>query len=447
MDDLRLIAEKIIGQAKAGEQIEAFVSWDEETSIRVYNGEIENLSKSQSSGVGIRVVSNNRQGFAWAGTLDQSAIEFALAEARDNASFASPDEYLGLGQPDDVEAKNLDLWRDELENHSTEEKVSLALDLESAVRGADKRISSIESANYGDVRSIASVLTNTGLSATYRQTFSFVSAHAIATENNETQTGGGYSVGRTLSELDLAKAANDAASRATRMLGATKPPSARLTVVFDPQVATTLLAILGGTLSGEAVLKGRSLFAGRDGEQVASSVVSLIDDPTNPSAFGASMYDAEGYASRPTQLIEGGVLQNFLYDTYSSRRAGVASTASAVRGGFSSTPSVGARALFLAPGSQSQPELIASIENGVLVQSISGVHSGVNPISGDFSVGAEGLLISAGVLGAPIKEFTIASSIQKMLKDIVAIGNDVEWIPSIAAGVSIVVEGISVSGI
>lgn len=447
MDDLRVIAEKIVGQANAGEQIEAFVSWDEETSIRVYNGAIENLSKSQSSGVGIRVVSNTRQGFAWAGTLDESAIEFALAEARDNASFATPDEYLGLGQPDNVEPKNLDLWKNDLENHSTDEKVSLALDLESAVRSADRRISSVESANYGDVRSIASVLTNTGLSATYRQTFSFVSAHAIATENDETQTGGGYSVGRTLSELDLAKAADDAVSRATRMLGAIKPPSARLTVIFDPQVTTTLLAILGGTLSGEAVLKGRSLFAGRDGEQVASSVVSLIDDPTNPSAFGASTFDAEGYASRPTQLIEAGVLRNFLYDTYSSRRASVASTASAVRGGFSSTPSAGARALFLAPGTQSQPELISSIDNGVLVQSISGVHSGVNPISGDFSVGAEGLLIQSGSLGAPIKEFTIASSIQKMLKEIVAVGNDVEWIPSVAAGVSIVVEGISVSGI
>lgn len=447
MDDLQLIGEKIVGHAKAGEQIEAFVAWDEETSIRVYNGKIENLSKSHSSGVGVRIVSNQRQGFAWAGTLEPSAIEFAISEARDNASFATPDPHLGLGEPDSVNAKELDLWRDDLENYSTEEKVSLALDLESAVKRTDKRISSVESANYGDVRSIASVVTNTGLSASYRQTFSFISAYAIANENDETQTGGGYSVGRTISELDLDKAASDAGSRATRMLGATKPASARLTVVFDPQVTTTLLAILGSTLSGEAVLKGRSLFAGRDGEQVASSVVSLIDDATNPSAFGASMYDAEGFASRPTQLIENGLLKNFLYDTYSSRRAGVASTASAVRGGFSSTPSVGARALMLTPGSQSQPELISSIDNGVLIQSISGVHSGVNPISGDFSVGAEGLMIKSGLLGAPIKEFTIASSLQKMLKDIVSIGNDVEWIPSVAAGVSIVVDGISLSGI
>lgn len=446
MDDLEIIAEKIVSQSKPGEEIEAFVAWDEETSIRVYNGKIENLSKSQSSGVGIRVVSDNRQGFAWAGTLDQSAVDFALEEARDNASFATPDEFLGLGRPDGVAPKQLDLWREELATHSTDEKVSLALELESAVKGSDKRIKSVESANYGDVSSIATVLTNTGMSASYRQTFSFIAAHAIAEENGEAQTGGGYSVGRTLNELDMNKAASDATLRATRLLGATKPSSARMTVLFDPHVTTSLLGIISGTLSGEAVIKGRSLFAGRLGEQVASPIVSLIDDPTNPSAFGASVYDAEGFSSRSNGLILDGVLKGFLYDTYSAKRAGVATTASAVRGGFSSTPGVGARALYLAPGDHNQDELISSIENGVLVQSVSGIHSGVNPISGDFSVGAEGLLIKSGRLAGPVKEFTIASSLQRMLQEVAAVGNDVEWIPSVAAGVSLVVEGISVSG-
>ncbi len=446
MDDLEIIAEKIVSQARPGEEIEAFVAWDEETSIRVYNASIENLSKSQSNGVGIRIVNNHRQGFAWAGTLDPAAIDFALSEARDNASFATEDEFLGLGTPDDSSPKELELWRDELASHSTEEKVSLALDLESRLKNSDKRIKSVESANYGDVSSMASVMTNTGMRASYRQTFSFIAANAIAVENEETQTGGGYSVGRTLSELDLDKAANDASTRATRLLGATKPPSAKMTVLFDPHVTTTLLAIISGTLSGEAVLKGRSLFAGRVQEQVASPLISLVDDPTNSSAFGAAVYDAEGYPSRSTILISEGTLQGFLYDTYSARRAGVSTTASAVRGGYGSTPGVGARALFLAPGTHNQPELIASIDNGVLVQSISGVHSGVNPISGDFSVGAEGLLIKSGTLGKPVKEFTIATSLQRMLQDVVAVGNDIEWIPSVAAGLSLVVEGLSISG-
>lgn len=446
MDELEIIAEKIVDQARPNEQVEAYVAWGEETSIRIYEGSIENLSKSQSSGVGIRIISDSRQGFAWAGTLEPSAVEFALSQARDNATYATPDEYLGLGEPDSVPAKSLDLWRDELASHSTEEKVALALELERSVKGADPRIKSVEASNYGDVSAKAVVLTNTGLNASYRQTFSFVSAHAIASEGDETQTGGGYSVGRTLAELDLAKASHDASSRATRLLGATKPASARMTVIFDPQVTSTILSIIAGTLSGETVLKGRSLFAGRVGEQVASSLFSLTDDPTNSSAFGASEYDAEGYASRPTSLISEGVLGGFLYDTYSSRRAGVASTASAVRGGFASTPGVGARSLILKPGNQDQDELISSIETGVLVQSISGVHSGVNPVSGDFSVGAEGILIQSGSLTHPVKEFTIASSLQRMLKDVRAVGNDTEWLPSVAAGVSIVIDNISVSG-
>jgi PmbA protein len=145
-------------------------------------------------------------------------------------------------------------------------------------------------------------------------------------------------------------------------------------------------------------------------------------------------------------LITGGVLQGFLHNAYTARRLGTVSTGSAVRGGFKSTPSAGARALALAPGDRSQDELVAGIDNGILVQSVSGLHSGVNPVSGDFSTGAEGLRITNGQVGAPLREFTIASTLQRMLQDVTAIGNDVEWLPMRAAGVTIVVGDVTVSG-
>ena len=192
--------------------------------------------------------------------------------------------------------------------------------------------------------------------------------------------------------------------------------------------------------------KRRSLFGELLGESVAAPSFTLVEDPTNAFAFGATKFDAEGLACRPDALIEGGKLISFLYDTYSARLAGAASTASAVRAGFKSTPSVGARALSLVPGSLDQSEVIRSVADGVFVQDVTGIHSGVNPVSGDFSVGAAGLMISQGELAQPVHEMTIASTIQEMLKNIVAIGGDLEWIPSIAAGMTISIGDVALSG-
>jgi PmbA protein len=207
-----------------------------------------------------------------------------------------------------------------------------------------------------------------------------------------------------------------------------------------------LLRVLSGTLSGEAVLKGRSLFANRVGEQVAVAGLTLVDDPTNPEAYGAAAYDSEGLACRRNALVKDGQLQGFLYNTYAGRRAGVPSTASAVRGGFKSPPGVGCRALSLEPGTMSQEEILAEVGEGLLVQEVSGVHSGVNPISGDLSVGAEGLMIRDGALAEPVREITIASTIQRMLLDVVAVGNDLECLPGAAAGVTIAIAEMSMGG-
>ncbi|NNE73511.1 MAG: TldD/PmbA family protein, partial [Acidimicrobiales bacterium] len=216
-------------------------------------------------------------------------------------------------------------------------------------------------------------------------------------------------------------------------------------VVLDPFVTAQFLGIIGATMSGEMVLKGRSLFADRLGEAVASPLITLVDDPTNPQAFTATESDGEGLATRRNVLIEDGVLSKFVHNTYTARRMGTASTGSAVRG-YSSTPGVGCMALALHPGTQSQAELVAGIDDGLLVQGVAGLHSGVNPVSGDFSTGAEGLRIRNGVTAEPVREVTIASTLQRMLQDVQAVGADLEWLPMSAAGVSLVVADLTMSG-
>lgn len=444
-DELLAIADRVLGWAADDEQIEVVVGRSTSTEVRVYEGDIESLSSAGTAGVGVRVVAGNRQGFAYAGTLDEDVLGEVLAEARDNASFATDDEFLGLAEPDGVPVPDLDLFREGLAAVSTDAKVAMAMELERAVRAADARITGVEAAEYADAVSEGVVASTTGIRSAGRETACYVGAYPLATQGDETKTGFGFSVGREPSDLDVASAAADAASRATRLLGAVKPAGGRMTVVLDPYVTAQLLGILAGTMNGEAVNKGRSLFAGRLGEKVAADIVTLVDDPTNPLAYRATEADGEGLATRRNVLVADGTLEMFLHNAYSARRAGTVSTGSAVRG-FKSTPGVGARAVSIAPGTDDQPALLAGVGEGILVSSVSGLHSGVNPVSGDFSTGAEGLRISGGALGEPLREFTIASTLQRMLLDVVAIGNDVEWLPMGAAGVSLVIRDVSVSG-
>ena len=158
------------------------------------------------------------------------------------------------------------------------------------------------------------------------------------------------------------------------------------------------------------------------------------------------MSTVKGLAARRNVLIENGVLKQFVHNSYSARRAETVSTGNATRGGFAGTPGVGCLALSLEPGTRSQAEIVAGIDDGLLVQQMQGLHSGVNPISGDFSTGAAGLLITNGEVGAPVREFTIASTLQRMLLDIVEVGGDIDWLPMRAAGMSLVISDITMSG-
>ena len=444
--DLLDIADRVVGWANDGEQVEVVVVRSRDTEIRVYEGEIEQLSSAETQGVGIRVIDDHKLGFAYAGTLDDDVLRETLGEARDNATFGTVDEALGLPAPDGVAVPDLDLFDARLADFPTDRKVELAVELERASRAADARISGVESCDYVDSLAEAAVVSTTGVRTASRETACYVMASLLATEGDETQTGFWFSLGREPGQLDVDAAARGAVERATRLLGATKPESERVTVVLDPWVTAQLLGIVGATLTGEMVLKGRSFFADRVGEAVAAGAVTIIDDPTDPAAFSATQTDGEGLATRRNVLVDAGVLQGFLHNAYTARRMGTASTGSAVRGGFKSAPSVGARAISLAPGAGTQADLVAGVDHGILVQSVSGLHSGVNPVSGDFSTGAEGLRIDRGAIGAPVREFTIASTLQRMLQDVVAVGADVQWLPMSAAGVSVVIGDVTVSG-
>ena len=443
--DLLDLARRVADQALAGEQVEAYVARGVSTQVKAYGGEVESLTSAESFGVGIRVVRDQRQGFAHAGTFEEAVVSDTLAEARDNASFGERDEWFGLAEPDGVEPVDQDLWREGLATFGPEGKVDLAIALERAVLGRDPRVTGVRSAVYADSAGEAAVASSTGVAVHGRATSCWLSVSALADDGTETKIGGGIDVGREPGELDIDVAAEEAVTKAVRLFGAKAVPSQRLSIVLEPRVAAAIVGLAGGTLSGDRVLKGRSPFGGRLGEVIASPLLTLVDDPTNPDSLAADSHDGEGLACRPNQLIVDGELRQFLHNAYTARRAGVTCTGSAVRS-YRSTPGVGCQALSVRPGAGTHDEIVAGVELGLLVDSMSGFHSGVNAVSGDFSVGAEGIMIRDGQLAEPVREVTIASTLQRLLLGIEAVGADLEWLPSGTGSVTLVIGDVSLSG-
>lgn len=441
MTELLDVARRLASRAAAGEQIEVYVTRGESVAVRVHGGDVESLTSAVSAGIGVRVVADHRQGFAWGASLDDDVVRETLQDARDNASFGEPAPWNGLAEPDGVPAPEVDLDRPGLAALSTDEKVALAIELERAVRAADPRIKGVRNAVWGDGRSERAIAASTGLEAWGRSGSCSLSVLAMATDGNETRTAGGGATEREPADLDLSSIAEEAVRKSTRLLGARPMSTGRVAVVFEPEVTASFLGIIGSLLSGMAVLKERSLFAGRLGEEVAAPVFTLVDDPTDPEALGGLAHDGEGLASRRNVLIDAGRLQTFVYDAATARRAGgdVRSTGSAVRS-YRSTPSPSTRALSVVPGPPAtQEELVRGVGDGLLAQSLRGLNSGVNRISGDFSVGADGVRIRDGALAEPVSGVTIASTLPRMLLGIVAVGGDVQrrggsLVPSLAVG-------------
>jgi len=439
------LAQQLLADALPGEQLEVVLGRSTSTTVRVYDGQVESLTSAGTRGAGIRVVRAGRQGFAHCGSLELDVLAETLAEARDNVDFGEPDEWNGLAEPDGVTPIHQDGWSDAVVAFPAEKKVQLALDLEARVRAIDPRVSSARTTIFGDGWGETVLASTAGILAADRGGSCSVSTQPLARAGEETQIGWGVDATRDPEELDLEKVAAEAVERAVRLLGAVKPKSARTTILLEPRLALSLLGIVAGMLSAESVIKGRTPFADRLGEQVASPLITLVDDPTRSESLAAETFDGEGLACRSNPLLSEGVLQGFLHNSYTARRTGTHSTGSAVRG-TRTLPGAGPQLLVMSPGTRSFSDLVASIDEGLLVTNFAGMHSGVNPVSGDFSVGADGIMIRNGVLCEPVREMTVASTLQRLLHDVREVGGDFEWLTGGSGGCSLVIDDVAISG-
>jgi PmbA protein len=409
---------------------EAYASEASEREVRAHGGEIESLTAATQRGIGLRAWVGGRVGYAYGTDLGEDGIAALAARAVEAAKATDEDEFAGPPAPSAVPPPALELGDPSIESWSMAEVAELALAVEREALAADPRVAGVEQAVYAGSADRVAIASSTGIAGEYESSSCYAYAMVLAKdEDGGAETGLGFDLARGPRALDPLAAGREGAERATAMIGAGKPESRSCPVVLDPTVAASFVGLVGGVLGADAVQRGRSPFAERIGTEVGGEALTLHDDGLDPAGPAAAPFDGEGLSSARTALIEAGVLRTYLFDTYAARRGGVSSTASAGRAGYRSLPRVSTSNLVVATGSLGFEELLGAAGEGVLVTDVAGLHSGVNPVTGVFSVGASGRAIRGGELAEPVREFTIASDLVAMLGAVRAAGAQARWVP------------------
>jgi PmbA protein len=437
----------IINQAVKQGATEAEATGVESTEfhVEVRLGEVEKLQEAASRGVGLRVLYQGRQASSSTSDLSPQAIEELISSAMEMAKLTSVDDAAALPYKDELapEIADLDLYDPGIGLLTTERKIEMARSAEEAARGADPRITNSEGAACSTAISKSILVTSGGFTGEYQGTTCALTVAPIAKDGGQMQVAVWGDRQRALRSLDSPEALGcEAARRVLRKLNARKVMTQEAPIVFESSVVEELLNDLFLAVDGYSIFRRASFLVGRLGATVAAPELTIIDDGRMPGAVGSRPFDGEGLATRRTVVVENGVLQNYLLNTYTARKLGLRSTASATRA-LIGAPVVGFSNFFIAPGVYKPDEIIASVKNGFYVTEMIGF--GFNTVTGDFSRGASGWWIEDGKLAFPVEEVTVAGNFRDMLPGIEMIGNDLRFRGRTAAP-TIKIDRMMVSG-
>ena len=420
------IAERLLSRARAqgADAAEAYLSRGTEFTVKVFNGEIESLVSAASRGVGLRTFSEHRVGFAYTSDTDAAALDALADEALRNGRYNHADEANVLPEPEVIEELS-GLYAPDLASIDPQRKIEFALEMERVATSLDPRVRRVSDVVYSDGAGHVELANTRGLDVGFERTVAYGVIDAIAEQDSERQSGFAFTYGRDLDGLDLAGVAREAVDNAVGLLGGRRVRTARVPVVLHPDAGTMILGVMGSSFSGEAVLKRRSLLAGKLGQPVAAPAVTIVDDARLPGGLASRPFDGEGVPARRIELVKDGVLLGYLQNTYTAKRSGGHSTGSAVSS-YKSVPEVGVTNLVLQPGTHKRDDIIGRVDDGLHVEQLHGLNT-VNPVSGEFSFGVSGHWIRDGRLAEPVREMTVAGNLIGVLKLIVGVADDLRF--------------------
>jgi PmbA protein len=431
LDDLIALGERVVEKARSlgADVAEAVVSEGSHLSTKVRLGEPELVEEAGSRALGLRVMLGKQVAVSYTSDLTKAGIARFVEDALELARLSQPDEFAGppaaelLSRAD--QHADLDLYDPTLQAVGAGDALKHALAAEAAARAADARITNSEGATFTRASGGKALVTSGGFRGATDGTYASLSVHPVADDADGKKRSGYYWTARRHLAGLLAddEVGREAARRTVAKLGARKVETQECAVVFDPDVGRSILSLLAGCINGGAIWRRSSYLVDRIGDRIASDLVTVVDDPFIPAGPGSRPFDGEGLLSRRNVVVEKGVLASYLLDTYSARKLGTASTASASRGGSGGVgPST--TNFILQPGEMSADELVRSTKRGLYVTEMMGF--GFNAVTGDFSRGAGGFWIENGEKTFPVSEVTISLNLDELLKRIDAVASDLD---------------------
>jgi PmbA protein len=412
-------------------------------TVDIKGQEVDSLTSSLSYGYGLRVIRNNRLGFAYATDIKEK--NSVIRQAVESAGFSDEDSCLGLPGPS-VPAK-IGVYDPAVSDIKEDDAINLTMLLEKSAFDADSRIKKVRKASGSFTTTETVIVNSKSVNTSYLSTSCTAQIMAIAEDGQESQTGWDFSGSRFLSDVSFEKTGRTAAERSLQLLGARTIAGSRTNVILDNSVAIDFLGIFASSLSSEALQKGKSLLQDKLGKAVISPRINIIDSGLRYGKLGSRPVDDEGVPTSEKFLVHEGVLQTYLYNTYTARKGNTHSTGNAARGSFSSLPSVGITNLFIEPSTGEEclckRDLFKFLGSGLYIVDAMGVHT-ANPVSGDFSLGVTGLWIEGGEVSFPVKEAIISGNILELFNKVAAIGDDLIFYGNMGAP-SIIISDVDIS--
>lgn len=428
MDYLQIAQETVQRAQDMGAEAEAYIAVGQESQVLVDRGQVEKLSQAGSKGMGVRVIVDGKMGYAYTSDFSPESLAAIVDAAVALADASDADEHRILPEPQSISDEDLAIYDPAIAEMSVADKVAFAKAVEAAALAADERVVMTNRTTFLDNVGRVYLANSKGFAGSYEKTFAGSYLMAMAQAGDERASAFHVGVSSRLAELDPEAIGAEAGRKAARLLGGKPVPTQKASVVYSPFAAAGLVGALARALTAEAMQRNRSFLQGKMGETVAADVLTLLDNGRLPGGLATQPFDDEGVPTGATRVIDEGVLQAVLYDTYTAHRDGHKSTGNASRSSHRSAPELAPSNFYIQPGPQAPEAVIAGVEKGLYVVSVMNTAS-INPVSGDYSVSAQGFWIEDGELTHPVNEVTIALPLDELLHNVKAVGNDLTFLP------------------
>lgn len=425
--DYKELARKIFeaGQLKMDE-MEVFIQKNKEFEIEVFEGKVDKYSISESGGLSLRGLADGKMGYSYTEKIDESSIDMLVEEAYENGKYIDSidkeDIFSSSNKYEDVKA-----YSNEIGKISVDDKINFLKLLEKEALGLDNRVTSVQGTAYKEIEQERYIMNTKGieLSDQFNGGYSYTSV--IAKDGDDVKTGMSIRMFKDFTELNYKEMAKEAVHRATSMLGARSIKSDDYPVIIENRIFADIISAFSPIFTGENVQKGLSLLKDKVGTNIASDLLTIIDDPFLKDGFATRAFDDEGTPTRVNKIIDKGVLNTYLHNWKTAEKDGVESTGHASRSSYKSSLSISPSNLYIEEGNKTLEELIGSIEKGLFIVEVAGLHSGLNSVSGDFSLSASGYEILNGKIGRPVNLITIAGNLYEVFNNIEDIADDLKF--------------------